>query len=302
MPFPKSARPTGDAMRIYGHLDWGRLARIQLLDNRQYRDPQVCPRPGRLVGSHTVSLKACPALLDPQRSLLGAAQERWLAQNWSLDRPWNLVAQQTLMSRLSWTDPAHDPTYWTDGWDGYPAARRRLLESIAGRPGPLVLGGDIHTHVAADLRLDFEDLSKPVVASEFCCTSISSLGPPQSRVDASRAANPHIRYAQSDRRGYIELAIDADGRLHIVGRATDATAILRARGWARVVWLGARGWAIVWSAWLGRGRGWAIAWSVRLGRAWMAAAQKKEGKKTKAAIKRARCYVRSSSSLSPLLL
>ena len=32
---------------------------------------------------------------------------------------------------------------------------------------------------------------------------------------------------------HIELAIDADGRLHIVGRATDATAILRARGWAR---------------------------------------------------------------------
>lgn len=32
---------------------------------------------------------------------------------------------------------------------------------------------------------------------------------------------------------HIELAIDADGRLHIVGRATDATAILRTRGWAR---------------------------------------------------------------------
>ncbi|MEY3141728.1 MAG: hypothetical protein RLY21_221 [Planctomycetota bacterium] len=32
---------------------------------------------------------------------------------------------------------------------------------------------------------------------------------------------------------HIELAIDAEGRLHIVGRATDATAILRARGWAR---------------------------------------------------------------------
>jgi hypothetical protein len=32
---------------------------------------------------------------------------------------------------------------------------------------------------------------------------------------------------------HIELAIDADGRLHIVGRATDAAAILRARGWAR---------------------------------------------------------------------
>lgn len=32
---------------------------------------------------------------------------------------------------------------------------------------------------------------------------------------------------------HIELAIDAEGRLHIVGRATDATAILRVRGWAR---------------------------------------------------------------------
>jgi alkaline phosphatase D len=28
-------------------------------------------------------------------------------------------------------------------------------------------------------------------------------------VDASRAANPHIRYARSDRRGYIEIAIDS---------------------------------------------------------------------------------------------
>lgn len=32
---------------------------------------------------------------------------------------------------------------------------------------------------------------------------------------------------------HIELAIDAEGRLHIVGRATDATSILRVRGWAR---------------------------------------------------------------------
>ncbi len=105
--------------------------------------------------------------------------------------------------------PPGSERHWTDGWDGYPAARRRLLESLTGRPGPLVLGGDIHTHVAADLRLDFEDPATPVVASEFCCTSISSLGPPQSRVDASRAANPHIRYARSDRRGYIEITIDS---------------------------------------------------------------------------------------------
>lgn len=211
MPFPKSVRPTGDGMRIYGHLDWGRLARIQLLDNRQYRDPQACPRPGRLVGSHTVSLKACPELLDPRRSLLGAAQERWLAQNWSLERPWNLVAQQTLMSRLSWTDPAADPTYWTDGWDGYPAARQRLLATVADRrvPGVVVLGGDVHAHHVADLKADFDDPKAPVLAAEFCGTSISSRGPSGDRLAKSLPLNPHMHLARGDVRGYVRFQLNA---------------------------------------------------------------------------------------------
>ena len=41
MPLPKALRPVDGAMRIYGHLDWGRLARIHLLDDRQHRDPQA---------------------------------------------------------------------------------------------------------------------------------------------------------------------------------------------------------------------------------------------------------------------
>ncbi|MFM8547843.1 MAG: alkaline phosphatase D family protein, partial [Betaproteobacteria bacterium] len=174
---------------------------------RQYRDLQACPLPGR-AGSNSVRLADCAELSDPNRSLLGAQQEQWLAAGLSPHHRWNLIAQSTLMAKAA-SGPPGSERFWTDGWDGYPAARRRLLESLAGCPGPLVLGGDIHTHVAADLRLDFADSTAPVVASEFCCTSVSSLGPPQSRVDASRAANPHIRYARSDRRGYIEIAIDS---------------------------------------------------------------------------------------------
>jgi alkaline phosphatase D len=232
MPFPKSARPTGDAMRIYGHLDWGRLARIQLLDNRQYRDPQVCPRPGRLVGSHTVSLKACPALLDHRRSLLGAAQERWLAQNWSLDRPWNLVAQQTLMSRLSWTDPAHDPTYWTDGWDGYAPSRQRLLSAAAQRqvPGLVVLGGDVHAHYVSELKTSYEDPRSPVVGAEFCGTSISSRGPAQSRLDAALPLNPHLLYGNARHRGSVLFRLDArtlQADLRAVDRPREAESAVR---------------------------------------------------------------------------
>jgi alkaline phosphatase D len=66
-------------MRIVSRLDWGALARIHLVDDRQYRDVQACPKPGR-GGSNTIPLADCPALVDPKRSLLGFEQERWLAE------------------------------------------------------------------------------------------------------------------------------------------------------------------------------------------------------------------------------
>lgn len=210
LPFPKAARPTAEGMRIYGRLDWGRLARVHLLDDRQYRDAQACPRPGK-GGSNTVTVQECPALLDPKRSLLGAAQERWLAEGWDTRRPWNLLAQQTLMARCSWEDPAGPGRgrYWTEGWDGYAASRQRLLGTVAERqvPGVVVLGGDVHAHYVADLKVNYDDAKSPVVASEFCGTSISSLGLPQARVDLARSLNPHLHVAQSDRRGYVRFAL-----------------------------------------------------------------------------------------------
>jgi alkaline phosphatase D len=216
MPFPKASRPADSdgSMRIVGRLDWGRLARIHLLDDRQYRDAQVCPRPGR-GGSATVRLRDCPAFLDPARTLLGAEQERWLAESWSLERPWNLLAQQTLMARHSWEDPQgsskDDPRgmYWTDGWDGYAPARNRLLGTVAQRkvPGVVVLGGDVHANYAADLKPDYDDPASPVVASEFCGTSISSLGLDQSRLETARPFNPHVKYSRADQRGYVRLSV-----------------------------------------------------------------------------------------------
>jgi alkaline phosphatase D len=135
-----------------------------------------------------------PALLDPKRTLLGATQERWLADGWDAQRGWNLVAQQTLMARFTWTDP-QSPTYWTDGWDGYAPSRNRLLASVRERkPGNVVvLGGDMHSHYVADLKADFDDPASPVVATEFCGSSISSQSIAQSRVDAALPFNPHIR-------------------------------------------------------------------------------------------------------------
>jgi alkaline phosphatase D len=220
MPLPKAMRPRRSAMRLHERYDWGSLARIHALDGRAYRDVQVCKRLGS-GRSNTVLLKDCPPMLDDKRSLLGAEQERWLAQGWDVQRPWNLLAQQTLMARFSWSDPAQGGAYWNDGWDGYAPSRQRLLQGVAERklPGAVVLGGDVHAHYVGDLKVDYDDAQSPVVASEFCGTSISSNGMAQSRVDAALPFNPHIHHARSDQRGYVSFTLDAkqlQAQLHAV--------------------------------------------------------------------------------------
>ncbi|MCC6852955.1 MAG: alkaline phosphatase D family protein [Rubrivivax sp.] len=211
MPLPRALRPVQGRNTLYGRLDWGRLARLQWIDDRQFRDPQACPRPERGGGGNVVDRRACPALAEPGRALLGTAQERWLAAGWSLQHPWNLLAQQTLMARLVRPPAAGSDgvRVWTDGWEGYPAARARLLSVLAERrvPGAVVLGGDVHASYVAALRARWDDERAPVLASEFCGTSISSHGPPQKRLDAELHLNPHILHARGDQRGCIRFAL-----------------------------------------------------------------------------------------------
>jgi len=213
MPLPEAMRPHADGMRIYTQLDWGALASFFVLDDRQYRAFQACRTPGTR-GAPIIDPAACVELNSPGRSLLGALQERWLDSALGRTRArWNLLAQQTLMAQLD-RKPGEGRQFWTDGWDGYPAARRRLLESLAAShaANPVVIGGDVHMHWVADLKPDFDDPKSPVVASEICGSSITSQGAAQEKVDSLLPENPHIKYGRSDRRGYVRASI-ADGRL-----------------------------------------------------------------------------------------
>jgi len=210
LPPPKSFA----SVRMFQRLDWGRLARFHVLDDRQYRAYEACSHPG-IGGSNSVSPRACPALLDPRRTMLGAEQEAWLEQGLrSSGARWNVLAQQTLMAQSSQL-PATSPNggrFWTDGWDGYPAARRRLFDTLqrTGAANPLVLGGDVHTFYAAELRPDFNrpvSRANPVIATEFVGTSVTSNSRPQLRTSQYVAMNPHIRYGRSDKRGYMLVEI-----------------------------------------------------------------------------------------------
>jgi alkaline phosphatase D len=210
MPLPARMRPSGPDMRIYTQLGWGRLARFFVLDGRQYRSWQSCPRRGR-GGSNTVDVEKCDRLSDPDRTMLGRAQERWLEGALSGSRSsWNLLAQQTRMAQFD-QKPGPGRRAWTDGWDGYPAARKRLLDFLSARriANPVVLGGDVHQFNVADLKPDFDDPASPVVASEFVGTSITSQGWRQERLEKFLPDNPHMKLVESRYRGYTRVAVTA---------------------------------------------------------------------------------------------
>jgi alkaline phosphatase D len=115
-----------------------------------------------------------------------------------------------------WDDLAGDQQRVSmDQWSGYPAARARLLETIA-RTAPnrtVVLTGDIHSSWVNELRTDFRRPERPAIAAEFVATSISSGGDGTGTTVLStpevRAENPHIKW-QQNRRGYMRCTVDAD--------------------------------------------------------------------------------------------
>ena len=221
MPLPAWARPSGPDMQLYAAVSHGRLASFFVLDGRQYKSHQVCTRPGR-GGSNIVRDSDCAARVDPALSFLGAKQEAWLHDRIAGSTArWNVIAQQTLMAQ---TDRVQDgaPGFWTDGWDGYPRARERLLNALAAPrvSNPLVLSGDVHMSAVTDLKLNYEDAGAPVIATEFACPSISSQGPSQQRTELFRRKNPHIKFADGMRRGYSTVELTPErcvARIRVVG-------------------------------------------------------------------------------------
>lgn len=205
-------------LRLHATLNWGRLAQLWTLDARQHRSPQACNEAGTAGGQ---MLWRCRELADPQRSLLGPAQERWLQQGLAGSRRrWKLVGQASQVSPWGIDTPAGRVVY-SDGWDGYAPARQRLLQGVAdaGVRDVVLLGGDVHRHVAASLRQRAGDPGSPVLASELVATSISSRGLPGAVMAAIRRSNPDILHARSDERGYMLCEVDTQS-LHCDARAT----------------------------------------------------------------------------------
>ena len=201
MPLRQAQWPTPGHMRLYRRLLFGDLVDLSVLDTRQYRSPEACGGGSKV---------PCAELPDPQRTIMGTEQERWLFENLASARArWTVIGQQVILFPRRQRGPNSTVTWSMDKWDGYPADRVRVLHHIrrSHAPNPIVLSGDIHQHYAADLHLDPMQERSEVVASEFTNTSISANGDGSNVAfnwEQIRQDNPHIRY-HSAHRGYISV-------------------------------------------------------------------------------------------------
>ncbi|MGD1983080.1 MAG: alkaline phosphatase D family protein [Chromatiaceae bacterium] len=220
MPLRRSMMPSGPNLRLHTRVDHARLARFHLLDDRQYRSRQPCAAGVR---DRPEAARDCRGRDDPAATMLGREQEQWLQAGLEASEArWNFVAQQTLMAQVDFI-AGPEEWYGADSWDGYPAARRRLLEGLAvGRPSnPVVLGGDLHSFWVTDLKTDFLDDASPVVATEFVTTSITSDPVPERYIEGAVSINPHVSFATGLHRGYLRLDLTAQ-RLIADLRAVDS--------------------------------------------------------------------------------
>jgi alkaline phosphatase D len=214
MPLRRSVLLAGGGMRINGRVDWGALASLHILDSRQHRSHQACPPPGR--GGSTMVGAGCTERLDPALTMLGEAQEGWLDASLADSRSrWNFIVQQTIFAPSARRNAKQELIHWTDCWEGYPAARARLLRSLVERrpENPVFLGGDVHAAMMARIHADPADPRSVPVASEIVATSITSQGF-ASMISGMAKENPHILYAESQVRGYSLIELDAAKLAH----------------------------------------------------------------------------------------
>ena len=188
--------------RIFRKLSYGDLADLLLLDTRIW---------GRVEQLEKNS--SAPAIDDPERTILGDAQEDWLATELAESKAqYKIVAQQLMMGQFK--------TFFNgDAWDGYPASRTRFFDIIENGAidNVLVLTGDIHSSFCGELTRDPAAMTYDpesgagALAVEFVAPAVTSPGLPPALANAQAGIlkdNRQLKFVDMVHRGYVVLDVD----------------------------------------------------------------------------------------------
>lgn len=198
MPVRRAQMPSAGGMTMYRRLDYGRLMRMHVLDTRTFRSDQPCETP---------NAQHCRASGASDVTMLGQAQENWLAEGLRNPARWNLIAQQVFVMPVIRKGPDGVAKAGSlDTWGGYPEARARLVKTITdlNLTNVVVASGDAHIHAVGTVPLRDDEPDGPAAAVEFLATSISSGGDGAAETEGTRtmrAGSPHMRLVNAQR-GY----------------------------------------------------------------------------------------------------
>jgi alkaline phosphatase D len=212
---------------------FGNLVDLSMLEERLQARSQQLTATIPVPGLGNVFAQSGP-FTDPTRTLLGDEQEAWLAERLrGAEARWKFIGQGVMFAQLKAQGAplaAGGGLFFNpDQWDGYQPARDRIYDIFKGTPqhapvaNCVILTGDIHSSWAADLS---QDPNNPNAAAggynpatgegsravEFVGTSITSPGlddPTGSTAAFLRSVNPHFKYIDFTRRGYMLLDVTA---------------------------------------------------------------------------------------------
>lgn len=191
----------GTEGQIYRRLQFGDLVDLFMLDTRIHGRDRQAQGPS---DTDTIG--------DESRTLLGDDQEAWLLEGLSNSTArWRILGQQVVMTQLLLSGGTVPNV---DQWDGYPGARRRLLQHIVdeGIENVVVLTGDIHSSWASEVPIDIESYDPETSAGstvvEFVTPAVSSPG--ASFLESLVGSNPNIKLLEGSSNGYMIIDVTSD--------------------------------------------------------------------------------------------
>jgi alkaline phosphatase D len=213
------ARPPdpGDTSRVFRRISVGGLADVFLLDIRSRRDQPALE----------------PAISDPDRSILGTEQRRWLLSELdSSNAAWRLVGSPSIMHR-TWCEAPSDLLRTAmlklklmdedgegpdeDQWDGYPAERDALLGRFESLDDVVVLSADIHVCVASQLLRNGSPVAVEITAPSLTSQNLDeklALEPRDETIVACERAFTdaldHVTWCEFSGHGYVVCDVDRE--------------------------------------------------------------------------------------------
>ena len=214
-------------------LNYGNLVDLIMLDTRlEARDK----KPNDMYA---------PSYMDSSRVMLGEKQRNWLFEALeNSDAKWKIIGQQVIFSELNvgWANPLDrlkTENFLLDIWDGYPVERSKIINHFEKEKleNVVFLTGDFHSSFGFEVTANPTDstmynpeTSRGAVAVEFVTPSISSSNFDEATTNYrarkfeaclnkpcggfpffwNKNPNPHIKYVDLDRNGYMILDVTAE--------------------------------------------------------------------------------------------